>query len=81
MVGSGMNELSAPALVVVFELERPPRIINGDRLTEAELRRVVDWIEAHGTDGLDFSAWLDRHLATRRLRVTLLRAWDDRVAA
>jgi hypothetical protein len=60
-----------PCLVVVFELERRPRIIGAGRLSEAELVRCVDWITSHGLEGMNFDAWLTRYLANRRLRATI----------
>jgi hypothetical protein len=55
--------VSAPALIIVFELERKPRALNAGRLTDDELVRLVDWICAHGPMLLE--EWLERHLAKR----------------
>jgi hypothetical protein len=38
--------VSAPALIVRFELEREPEIVV-DALDDAELARLFDWIDAH----------------------------------
>jgi hypothetical protein len=56
----------APALVIAFELERRPRAVNANELTEAELVRLVDWISSHGHMNLD--EWLGRQLARRERR-------------
>jgi hypothetical protein len=38
--------MSAPAVVVRFELEAAPRLY-ADATTEAEMARLLDWINAH----------------------------------
>jgi hypothetical protein len=66
-----MNELRPPTLLVAFELERLPRAVNSDELSEGDLRRLVDWISSH--DGINFEAWLEWHLIARRQREVLER--------
>lgn len=62
------GRVRAPTLVIEFELERPPRVLNGRSLSEAELRRVVDWIVSHDGGRLPLEEWLDRHIVARGIR-------------
>lgn len=59
--------LRPPALLIEFELERAPRVLNGRDLSEAELRRLTDWITSHdGGINRALWEWVERHLALRR---------------
>jgi hypothetical protein len=63
---AGKPDVDIPTLVIAFELERRPRALNAHDLTEAELARLVDWINAHGR--MDLHGFLERHLAYRERR-------------
>ena len=43
-----LNELRPPALFVAFELERLPRAVNSDELSEGDLRRLVATLGPEG---------------------------------
>ena len=58
--------MSTPALVIRFELERKPRALNAEQLSDAELVRLVDWIVSHDGGRLLLEEWLDRNLVRRR---------------
>lgn len=60
-----MSDFDPPMLIVAFELERLPRVLNANELSESDLVRLIDWLASH--ERLDFEAWLEKHLA-RRLR-------------
>jgi hypothetical protein len=63
-----VNDFEPTVLLVAFELERKPRALNAGDLTEAELRRIVDWITSHDGGRLAFHDWLEWHLASRGIR-------------
>jgi hypothetical protein len=65
-----VSDFDPPMLIVAFELERAPRVLNASTLTEDELRRVVDWFVSHNDGRLQLEEWLERHLLARRLRQT-----------
>jgi hypothetical protein len=59
----------APAVVIAFEFERRPRIVNIDELSalpEGDLVRLFDWISnRRGRGAVDLEAWLRLHLRQR----------------
>jgi hypothetical protein len=63
-----LGEADVPVLIVAFELERRPRVLHARDLSEAELRRIVDWIVSHDGGRLPFEEWLERHLIARGIR-------------
>jgi hypothetical protein len=63
-----MSDFDPPVLLVAFELERKPRALNAGDLTEAELRRIVDWVTSHDGGRLAFHEWLEWHLVSRGIR-------------
>jgi hypothetical protein len=58
------DEPKPPALIIAFELERKPRAINAEELSEADLVRLVDWLVSHDL-GLQLREWLARYLEWR----------------
>ena len=63
---SGRLVAAVPALVIRFELERKPRALNADDLSEADLVRLVDWIVSHDGGRMLLEEWLERQLDQRQ---------------
>jgi ribosome modulation factor len=62
------EECRPPRLILAFELERRPQALNARDLSEAELRRLIDWITSHDGGRLRLEEWLEWHLVSRGIR-------------